>query len=160
MKIIITENRQKEILKKVWDKTGPTLDKHILKMVNVSFGNAKKWFIEYVGIDNIKKIVEDILKVREYRIENCGTYNFDFEIFDYSISQIDDDITLTLGFNYDGKRGVVTIGDEEMSLNDATWNEDYGWEVESEIDDCVYDFLYKELKIFDKTGLNIQLERI
>jgi hypothetical protein len=45
---------------------------------------------------------------------------------------------------------------EYMSLSDALDNEDYGWEVNNEIKDCVYEKIYEVVK--DETSLDTYIQ--
>ncbi len=162
MKIIIKEDRQLEILRKIWDKVGPTLDKHVLKMVGITeICKASKYMVEYIGVDGVNKLLDDFFAKNVFTVDDCGTYNFKFKIHNYELKEYDEEdcLAVLVSYSYDGESGTVIIDDEEMSLDDATWNEDYGWEVDAEIEDCIYDLLYDKLKFFEKTGLNIELER-
>jgi hypothetical protein len=161
MKIIIKEDRQLEILRKIWDKVGPTLDKHVLKMVGITdLTKASIYMRDYLGNDSINKLIDDFFTENVFTVDDCGTFNFKFKIHNYELKEPDDDYQAVLvSYSYDGESGTAIIDDEEMSLDDATSNEDYGWEVDAVIENCIINFLYDKLNFFEKTGLNIELER-
>ena len=46
-------------------------------------------------------------------------------------------------------------GERTLDIEDAVNDEEIGWEIEGEINDCIIDFLYKNLQIRDKTGYGI-----
>ena len=43
-------------------------------------------------------------------------------------------------------------------LKDARDNDEYGWEIENEVEDCVYDYLIQNIE--DVTGYSFVVEKI
>ena len=59
------------------------------------------------------------------------------------------------------KRGRVALIFQDgqlWNLKDARKNEDFGWEIDGEIQDCLYEYFL--LNLSDKTGFDSVFERI
>ena len=54
--------------------------------------------------------------------------------------------------------GTVDIDGEEMTIGEAMFNEDYGWEVEQEIKDCILNTIWSDIK--RETGLDTHIQFI
>lgn len=169
MKILITEEQlddvRKKLLRKIWSKR-PYWDDAYLISVGIkndwtARDKAIGWFAEFIGDEKIEKILEDNFGGYNLRINNCGTYDFEFDIIDYSLYDenhgTDEIIHLVLEVDckVDTKRGRVVIqNDEEMSLEDALNNDEIGWEVNSEMRGCISEYLYTEFNLLKTTGIN------
>ena len=57
-----------------------------------------------------------------------------------------------------GTVALLMIGGEEQNLGDAINNPDYGYEIEGEIADCIYELLIQ--KITETTGFLISIDRL
>jgi len=180
MKFIISEQQQERLsvydkaqkmFFKYWYKNGPKADDLFFKLfgftnIGLVFGGfmisrndvyrmLRKWH----GGDEAKYKAIELLNQKNYTIDSCGGYNFDFDVVDY---EIDDDIgEIFIKIKPDVKNGTVTllmIGGEEQNLGDAINNPDYGYEIEGEIADCVYELLIQ--KITETTGFLISIDRL
>ena len=180
MKFIISEQQQERLsvydkaqrmFFKYWDKNGPKVDNLFFKLfgftnIGLEFGGfmisrndvyrmLRKWY----GGDNAKSKAIELLKQKNYTVNSCGGYNFDFEVVHYYINNDIGEIYVIV--KPDVKNGTVTllmIGGEEENLGDAINNPDYGYEIEGEIADCIYELLIQ--KITETTGFLISIDRL
>lgn len=181
MKFIITEEQQdrlsaydkvQRIFFKYWDKNGPKTDDLFFKLFGFNnFGSSSfgenifnrndifRMLRNWYGGENAKLKTIEMLKQKNFKVYSCGGYKFDFEIVDYKIEEDIGEIYITA--KPDVENGVVEtimIGDDVMNLKDALENEDWGWEIEGEIADCIYELLYS--KITETTGWTIGVEKL
>lgn len=177
MIFLITESQVDKLKKSVfkyWDMNGGSLDL-VTKFLGIKFGgldvggntifphNIAEWLIEWNGMDNIKKIMDEIFTndYRPHKIDNCGSYIFEFEVFDYQIREAEEDVLLGLKINV--SQGSVDLmwmeeGEGNTNLGDAIEMTDIGWEVQSEVKECIYDYFGD--KIRDKTGFDVVIEDV
>jgi len=152
----VIEDIQKNILLKMW-KEEPSIDNSRLSALNIftyqQFQKVDKLFREYLG-PKIKTIVDSILSKKEHHISKGG-YDFNIAIEDYNMPH-DDYLDI---FCKILPGGTVTlfarVGQPEMDLKDAEDDEEIGWEIKSEIRDCIEEYFYDNLQIRNKTGLKI-----
>lgn len=154
----IIEDIQKNILLKMWkdDPIIGTAEKlHTLCIFNYNqVQKVDELFREYLGLDKTKSIVDSILSKKEHHISSGG-YNFNITIEDYSMPY-DDYLDIFCKILPGGTVTLFTREDQpEMDLEDAEDDEENGWEIKSEIRDCIEDYFYQVLKIRNKTGLKI-----
>lgn len=166
MKILITEEQlddvRKKLLRKIWS-VKPYFEEAYLTSVGIKGwrdrDKAMGWFSEFIGDEVIDKILEEKLGGYNLRVE-CGTYDFEFDIVDYSLYSetvgMDKEyvqLILEVDCKVDVVRGTVVIDGEEMSLDDALHNEEYGWEVSGEVVGCISDYISKEFNLLTTTGI-------
>jgi hypothetical protein len=180
MKFIISEQQQERLsvydkaqkmFFKFWDKNGPRADDLFFKLFGFSnfgleFGgfmlrknDVYRMLRNWYGGDNAKSKAIELLKQKNYTVNSCGGYNFDFEVVHYKIVKDIDEVHVIV--KPDVENGTVTflmIGGEEENLGDAINNPDYGFEIEGEIADCIYELLHE--KITETTGYEIGVERL
>jgi len=172
MKILITEeqldNVRKKLLRKIWS-VDPYWDDGYLLSVGIkndwdTRDKAIGWFVEFLGDEKINKILEDNFGGYDLRIDNCGTYDFEFDIVGYSLYDENNSksnsgvetfphLVIEVDCKVDIKRGVVTIDGGEMPLGYALQNDDYGWEVNGEVMSCIGDYLYRKFDLLKNTGI-------
>jgi len=155
MKVIINENNVKGILLRLW-KENPYLDPIQMQMFGISANNVSvlNMFQEFLGEEEIEKRLYDIIKIgEEFEINDCGNYEFNFKITDWSVKNGEirikcwvDSENGTMSFIYD-ENG------EERSLDDVLHNDDYGWEIRMEVEDCIGDWINDNIKLSYYTGL-------
>jgi hypothetical protein len=145
-------------LKKFWDKKPhPTFDQNLSHHLNMDVRDSdlSELFIQYLGEDELIERLDNI--TNKYStwspINSCGTYEFDFVLRTFEIDY--DELTVNIYINVK-LDGSVVIDGEYMSLKDALDNEDYGWEVNNEIKDCVYEKIYEVVK--DETSLYTSIQ--
>lgn len=178
MEIKITENQLDRIKKndtikktffKFWDKRGGYIDSTLFSLfgfkngrlkiddVNITIDDVRNFLIEWRGDEETRKLAEKILNENPYHINDCGGYDFEFDIWDYKIS--DNNVELTILVNDTRGRVILAMTDGSiMNLRDARTQEDFGWEVENEIQDCLYDFF--SVNLSDKIGYSFVFENI
>jgi len=160
MKVIINENNVNGILLKLWEKN-PYLDPVQMKMFGLSEHNLSvmREFRKYLGEGEIEKRLYDIIKIgKYYEITDCGNYKFKFQIIDWSVD--DGEIRIKCWVDVDNG-SVILIHDDnnvERSLNDVLHNEDIGWEIRQEMEDCIGDWFNDNGKLNYYTGLLILIE--
>jgi hypothetical protein len=102
MKYLITEKQSdrlndetlslyKKQFFKYWKRFGPSLDNNIIKLITGSenyrlFHIVRKWFHEFVGEENAVNIGIEILDNLPTKIDDCGTFSFEFEINDIEVT--------------------------------------------------------------------------
>jgi hypothetical protein len=178
MYIIITEQQLnnlreveniKKTLFKFWDNNGGYIDNSILSMfgfkgrilnignITISENELYNWLIDWRGENKSIILVEKFLNQNPHKIENCGGYEFEFDVFDYKIH--DRQVDLVLRVNDKRGRVALIFQDGQLwNLKDARNNEDFGWEIDGEIQDCLYEYFL--LNLSDKTGFDSVFERI
>lgn len=180
MKFIITENQYsrleshemaEKMFSKYWNRLGPRVDDRFFKLFGFSpvglhigtnvvtkkdvYGMLRKWLGEDEAVSMAKKVLEQ----KHFKVDNCGGYNFDFEVVDYDFEEDFGEVHITI--KPDTKNGfvdLIMIGGGRENLDDALYNDDYGWEVEGELTDCVYELLHE--KITNTTGYEIGIKGI
>jgi hypothetical protein len=168
MKILITEEQledvRKKLLRKIWSYKPYWDDAYILSVGIKNDWEARDkaigWFAEFLGDEVIDKRLEEIFGGYNLRVDNCGSYNFEFDIVDYTLYDENEGmgkdfvhLVLEVDCKVDTKRGKVEIDGEEMSLKYALLNDDYGWEVNGELISCISDYIYRELNLLKTTGI-------
>jgi len=169
MKIFITENqlerlKQHEIYKKLffkyWDKNEPIIKDEMLKLFgvaqrgisdNIMMTDVQRWLTDYLGIDRAKEIAMEFFNKKEHTIDNCGGYKFNF-----TIDNVEDDgtqfiVTVTVD-DINGEVMLILVDGTLHKLRAARDSNDYGWEIENEIEDCIYDYISENVE--DKTGIS------
>jgi hypothetical protein len=162
MKLIIAESVYKNTIFKFFTKFGGEIDTQFIDMFRLDSNNpiltydeAYKYLIEWRGIEESKNLANTILLQNPHHIDNFGGYDFFFEVTDIKKWGIDDDKPfVTVKVKVDDLSGEVAIMDgNTYNLSDALGNEDYGWEIEDEVNWGVNDY-FKE-KITSKTGIKV-----
>lgn len=176
MQIRITESqlsrledsrKMKKMIFKYWDITKPGLSSELFKLFsldnrnNFDFNILRHWLIEYLGVDNVKKNISKYLNNKTFGIHECGGYNFEFTVDKYSFIDGEyGDTELELVITIDDVNGTVAlimIDGEILNLRDAINNEEFGWEIRNETEDCILDFLDKN--ILEKYGVRSTLRK-
>ncbi len=180
MKFIVTENqlgrvegydKAEKMFFRYWDKVGPKVDESFFQLFGFTpmglevggftirktdvYRMLRKWH----GKSKAALIATEILNQRIFKVDNCGGYNFEFKIVDYEM--IDDIGELYITAKPDVKNGTVNlimVGGEQQNLRDALNNDEYGWEIEGEVTDCIYELLHS--KITNTTGYEIGVRDI
>jgi hypothetical protein len=155
MKVIINENDVKGILLKLWEEN-PYLDPIQMKMFGLSINNVSvlNMFSKFLGDEEIEKRLNDIIKLRtDFEITDCGNYRFKFQITDWSVKGGEIRIKCWV----DSENGTMSFihdeNGEERSLDDVLHNDDYGWEIRMEVEDCIGDWINDNIKLSYYTGL-------
>lgn len=182
MKIILTENQMSAItsLKKAffkyWDKFGGEINDDLLKLFSsqnhrIDIFTVRGFLRQWLGNEDAHRLAKEIIEKNPHKIGEdnfmCGGYNFDFDL---KIAKEINDEREELGVSeiyvnvyVDAKNpkasvNLIMIGGEEHQLYAALKNEDYGWEVENEIQECILDYIENE--ITNKTGVPVTIYKL
>ena len=162
MKLIITESKYKNIIFNYFDKFGGDIDNQFISMFKlddrtgmISYEEAYKYLIEWRGEEESKELAKTLLLQNPHHIDEYGGYDFFFEVTDIKKWGVNDDEPfVTVKTKVDDLGGDVSLlNGEDKTLADALSDEDYGWEVEDEVNWGVNDY-FKE-KITSKTGIKV-----
>lgn len=170
MKIILTENqfeevveleRYKKIFFKYWDKFGAKYSEQMLKLLGLSRGTipsslVSRWLREYLGTTS-KEILTNFFNKTVHKIDSCGGYDFTFTIDNYKKDGHQFEITITVD-DINGSVDLIMTDGGEHNLRDAINNNDYGWEVENEIEDCIWDYMIENIE--STTGFTFVFSKI
>ena len=171
MKVILTEDQYerlkrigfyKKMFYKYWDKKPVVDDTFInlfpLKELGLSVLNIYPMLTEYLGEDNAKQMAMDVIN-KDHRINrgDCGGYEFDFQI-----EKVDEDSESFEVNVYVSLKGasvaLIMVGGELMTLEDALKDEDIGWEIKEEVENCIIDYIQDN--ILNKTGIIIRVQKL
>ena len=164
MKIIITEsqyenvaNRFKRILFKFWDVNGPTLSRQMYKLIGIDSHHTFKlhpYFLEYLveWFGGEEKFIEHIKQNegKDYHVQ-YGGYNFDIILDEITL----DEFNVYLDVRVKPGGTVTLIFDENqptVTIEDALANDNYGWEINNEIQETIFDTFQK---YFNDLGMEI-----
>ena len=161
MKIIITESSYKNILFRYWDKFGGDINKQFILNFgldnsgnDITYDQSYKYLIEWRGEKESKELTKTLLLQNQHHINNFGGYDFFFEVTDIKKWGVNDDEPfVTVKVKVDDLAGSVDIGGNDKTLEDALDNDEYGWEVEDEVNWGINDY-FKD-KITSKTGIKV-----
>jgi hypothetical protein len=162
MKLIITESRYKSTVFKFFDKFGGEIDGQFINVFSldknistITYDQAYKYLIEWRGIEESKNLANTILLQNPHHIDDFGGYDFFFEVTNITKWGIDDDKPfVTVRVKVDDLSGNVALMDGDYkTLKDALSDEDYGWEVEDEVNWGINDY-FKEV-VTSKTGIKV-----
>jgi hypothetical protein len=178
MKIKITEDQldkvkeqesYKKMLFKYWDKVGAGITDNMSKLfgfeyhgglknqTGVRMSDVQRWLTEYLGVDKAQEIAMEFFDKKVHTIDNCGGYEFDF-----TIDNVEDDgaqftVTVTVD-DINGEVMLMLVDGTLHKLRAARDSDDYGWEIENEIEDCIYDYISENVE--DKTGISFVMDSI
>jgi hypothetical protein len=162
MKLIITESIYKNTIFKFFTKFGGEIDNQFIDMFRLDSNNsiltydeAYKYLIEWRGIEESKNLANTILLQNPHHIDDFGGYDFFFEVTDIKKWGVDDDKPfVTVKVKVDDLAGNVSLmNGDYKTLEDALSNEDYGWEIEDEVNWGINDY-FKEV-VTSKTGIKV-----
>ena len=162
------------LLFKYWEKT-PILSYDILKLflnkTDLAYGDdvfLSSLFIDFLGEKRIEKILNEILeKNYYYDVSTNGDlygqeseFNFSFEVDDFSINVVEKNICVTCVVDYPG--ATITTNGNELEIldiyDDHETTTDDIQKIDDEIVDCITEFLYGDIKIWERTGLSVEVE--
>ena len=162
MKFILTESKFKNLIFKFFNKMGGEINQEFISFFDLdsqnrelSYENAYKYLIEWRGIEESKNLANTILLKNPHHINDFGGYDFFFEVTDIKKWGVDDDEPfVTVKVKVDDLAGNVSLmNGDYKTLEDALSNEDYGWEVEDEVNWGINDY-FKEV-VTSKTGIKV-----
>jgi hypothetical protein len=165
MKLIITESKYKHILFKAFDKLGGKVDNNLISLFRLegnkgafTYDQAYKYLIEWRGEKESKELAKTLLLQNPHRIDEYGGYNFFLEVVGIGNWYLDSsEPNVVVKVKVDDLAGSVDIDGDNMSLEDALDNDDYGWEIEDEVNWGIDEY-FKE-NITSKTGIKVIFDR-
>jgi hypothetical protein len=162
MKLIITESKHKSVVFKYFDKFGGEVDNQFINMFKlddrtgmVSYDDAYKYLIEWRGEEESKELAKTLLLQNPHHIDEYGGYDFFFEVDDIDYWELDEKKpNVVVSVKVNDLSGTVTVSNgENRTLEDALNDDDYGWEIDSEVNWGINDY-FKD-KITSKTGIKV-----
>jgi hypothetical protein len=164
MKFILTESKYRNILSRYWDKTGGKVDKTFISLFgldnnsDLTYDQAYKYLIEWRGEKQSKELAKTLLLKNPHHIDDFGGYDFFFEVTDIRNWRLNDkEPNVVVKVKVDDLGGSVDISGENKTLEDALDNDDYGWEVDDEVNWGINDY-FKD-NITSQTGIQIIFDR-
>ena len=161
MKIIITESHFKNTIFKFFDKFGGEIDTLFIDNFRVdrndpivNYETAYKYLIEWRGEEESKELAKTLLLQNPHHIDEYGGYNFFFEVVgisDWYLNSSEPNVVVKV--KVDDLAGTVN----NISLEDALDNDEYGWEIDDEVNWGIDEYLKKN--ITSKTGIKIIFDR-
>jgi hypothetical protein len=161
MKIIITESHFKNTIFKFFDKFGGEIDTLFIDNFRVdrndpivNYETAYKYLIEWRGEEESKELAKTLLLQNPHHIDEYGGYNFFFEVIgisDWYLNSSEPNVVVKV--KVDDLAGTVN----NISLEDALDNDEYGWEIDDEVNWGIDEYLKKN--ITSKTGIKIIFDR-
>jgi hypothetical protein len=149
----------KKLFFKYWDTAGPGYDRSFKNFFETAKNGIRDsdieyMLFEYIGKDKaIKEVREFLSKEHHIKPSNHSSYDFTFTT---KIKSDHNENNFLVDCKVDTKNGTVNIqGDDQMSIDEALSNEDYGWEVEGEVVDCINEYFDEEIRT--KIGIRISV---
>lgn len=165
MKIIINENNVINVLKRLW-KQDPYFDVDKLKLFGVSKGNpvVQVAFQEHIGLNEMTKRAEKLakdFKDIEFNSNDCGTYDLYFKVVHMFIEDWHGGIKclyIVCDVDYDESTARIPFYDQNAPrrpLSEIIEDEEIGWEVKSEIVDCIEEYFNDGYDIVKHLGSGV-----
>ena len=143
---------QKNILIEMWNEK-PEIDNArigaLMVFNHIQISKVDEWFREFLG-PKAEKIVHSLAKPGDRHRIQKGGYDFEIAVEEIKITACSKYVDIHCKVLKGGEVTLLT-----MSLEEATENEDFGWEIKNEIRDCIEDYFYKDIGIRNKTGYRI-----
>ena len=161
MKLIITESHFKNTIFKFFDKFGGEIDTLFIDNFRVdrndpivNYETAYKYLIEWRGEEESKELAKTLLLQNPHHIDEYGGYNFFFEVVGISDWYLNiSEPNVVVKVKVDDLAGTVN----NISLEDALDNDEYGWEIDDEVNWGIDEY-FKE-NITSKTGIKVIFDR-
>ena len=154
MQLIITESKHKNIIFRFFDKMGGEINVDFISFFgldtrsDLTYDQAYKYLIEWRGEEESKELAKTLLLQNPHHIDDFGRYDFFFEVINITKWGLNDDEPfVTVKVKVDDLSGSVDIGGDHKTLEDALDNDDYGWEVEDEVNWGINDYFKKKNNI-------------
>jgi len=165
MKFILTESKYKNILFRYWDKNGGAVDKTFISLFGVggggsdiTYNQAYKYLIQWRGEKQSKELAKTLLLQNPHHVDDFGSYDFFFEVTDIKNWGLnEDEPNVVVKVKVDDLGGHIDIDGDHKTLEDALDNDDYGWEIDDEVNWGVSHY-FKD-NITSQTGINIIFDR-
>jgi hypothetical protein len=166
MKLIITESHFKNTIFKFFDKFGGEIDTLFIDTFRVdrndpivNYDQAYQYLIEWRGKKESKELAKTLLLQNPHHIDDYGGYDFFFEVTDIKNWRLnEDEPNVVVKVKVDDLGGSVDlINGDHKTLEDALDDDDYGWEIDDEVNWGIDGYFNKN--ITSKTGINIIFDR-
>jgi len=178
MKLKITEQQlhsineflaEKKAFFKYWDKFGGKIDDNFYKLFGFEGTRAPELIVgktkikyydvlgflrEWLGESESIKLTEELLKGTHHVVgDPFGGYDYTFTVSEIQEKEPSQFTTTVLIDDVHGEVELVMTGGETLKLINARNEEEFGWEIENEIQDCTDEYLSRE--ITSRTGIVI-----
>ena len=162
MKFVLTESKIKSVIFKFFDRMGGEISNEFNTFFDIDSQNRKlsiddayKYLIEWRGQEESKELAKTLLLQNPHHIDDYGGYDFFFEVTDIKKWGVNDDEPfVTVKVKVDDLGGDVSLFDgNTYTLSDALKNEEYGWEVEDEVNWGIDTYFKKKITL--KTGIKV-----
>ena len=166
MKIIITESKHKNFVFKFFDKMGGAIDEDFISFFSLdgggglTYNQAYKYLIEWRGEKESKDLTKTLLLQNPHHIDDYGGYDFFFEVVGISNWSYvnNEEYCVNAKVKVDDLGGSVNIHGNNFNLEDALDDDDYGFEIDDEVNLGINEYFKKN--ITSKTGIKIIFDRI
>lgn len=139
--------RYKKMFFKYWDKFGGVADDNFFKLFgfskgrveNISKNDAYRFLVEWMGPEKAYKKFKSLVDENPHKIRNCGGYNFDYEMEVDEYDQSSQNVYLNVKVLPGGTVNLIMVGGDVMDIEDAVKDDEIGYEIQQEIQDCIYE---------------------
>jgi len=161
MKLILTESKYKNIIFNYFNKFGGEIDNQFINMFKldaisgiIDYEEANKYLIEWRGEEESKELAKTLLLQNPHHMNDYGGYDLFFEVIDIDNWDLDyRKPNVVVKVKVDDLLGTVEIDGNNFSLEDALDNDDYGFEIEDEVNWGIDEYFKKNIR--SKTGINV-----
>ena len=159
MKFIVTESQYdrmlndfgglsnfEKIIYKFWDRTSPDINDTFkilaLPKTHHTYRALMELLFEYHGKDKVFNEVKNFISGNKtHTINDCGSYNFDFNIVGYHIDKENRQVDLSIIVDdINGDVSLIFDDGRTLSIKDAMDDKEIGWEIKSEVTECLDDY--------------------
>ena len=162
MKYIVDESQFKSLLNKLkpsifkyWDKNGPGLTKNFYNTFFISSSRNTEYLVELLSewMGGDEKFIQFVKKYEGETFQIIdGGYNFQIILDEVTVNEYE--IYLDVRVKPGGTVTLIFHDDEPtMPLEDAITHERFGWEINSEVRDVIFD---KFFRFFSQFGFTIE----
>ena len=155
----------KKMFFKYWDKFGGSVDENFFKLFgfkynkldNVNQSEVYRYLAEWMGEEKAFEKLKTLIEENPHTINDCGGYNFEYELdideFDQSTLNVFLNVKVLAG----GTVELIMVGGDILDISDAIRDKEIGFEIESEIQECIYDDI---INFTNQTGITAVIMRI
>lgn len=157
-------HKLKTLCYKIWSKYGDNFSYEEMDQLLNFPGPMRKlfghWKIDWRGNKESEDLVHEYVDKKNSKpihIENGG-YDFYYNITNIDVSSETYEVIIQCKVDLSGYVTLIMTTNEKVKLSDAINNDDYGWEIKIEIQDCIYDDLSDY--IVNKLGYGLSIELV
>jgi hypothetical protein len=156
----------KKMFFKYWDKFGGVADDNFFKLFgfskgrldNISKNDVYRFLVEWMGPDRAYEKFKSLVDENPHKIIDCGGYNFDVELEVDEYDQSSQNVYMNVKVLPGGTVDLIMIDGGIKDIEDAINDENFGGEIQYEIQECVYDEIVDS--ITSKTGVTSVINKI